>query len=242
MQFSVGWVLSKSFGIWFKNFIPFVLLSAAVHIPLIVYTWFTMGQIEHSPDPAQTQLIWTWVNFAAGMVLGNITSGAIIYGVVEELRGAHSSFGDSIGVGIRRLLPVIGVAVLVLVCISIGFLLLFVPGVIVSCMLFVAVPAAVCERPGLFGALQRSKALTTGFKGSIFGMLFLLGLMGGVIGFVLRLAFPTTLEGVKIYSFVAIGVDAVLSALTAVVSAVTYATLRKDREGTDAEELARVFT
>jgi len=83
MTFSVGTVLGTSFGIWFKNLIPFTLLAAAVHFPLIVYTYFAMSRLE-AGDFQHNWLIWSSVNTVASLVLNNIVSGAIIYGVVQE--------------------------------------------------------------------------------------------------------------------------------------------------------------
>jgi hypothetical protein len=243
MSFSVGNVLGKSFGIWFRNLIPFALLSAAVHVPLLVYVYFVMSGLEQSADLERTFLIYSIVSFVLSMALGYVASGAIIYGVVAEMRGAHASFGDCVGVGIRRLLPVIGVGILMTLCIMGGFILLIVPGVIITCMLFVSVAAAVCERPGLFGALRRSRELTRGYKLQIFGMMFVLGLLGWAVGAITQKVWtPQTLDDVKLHAYVAIGFDVVLGALNAVVAAVTYALLRQEKEGTDTDELARVFT
>jgi len=62
---------------------------------------------------------------------------------------------------------VIGVALLEMLAIVGGFLLLVVPGIIVSLMLMVAVPVAIIERPGVMASLKRSAALTKGIKGQL---------------------------------------------------------------------------
>ena len=66
-----------------------------------------------------------------------------------------------------------------------GFFLLITPGVIVFCMLYVATQAAVLERPGVRGALRRSRELTRGHRFEMFGLVFILGLLSlGVERFV----------------------------------------------------------
>ncbi len=241
MQFSVGWVLSRSFSILFKNFIPFMLLATVVHLPTLIYTYFTMGQIETSADPERTVMIWGIVVSVGGMLLGLITSGALIYGVVAELRGAHASIGESLSVGLQRFVPVLGTGLLVGLCVLGGMILLVIPGVIFSLMFYVAVPVAVIEKPGVAAALSRSKQLTDGFKSQIFGMSFLIGLLNGLVGFILEKTMLSSLTGLKVYAFASVAAEIFFAALLAVVAGVTYATLRKDRDGIDAEELARVF-
>ena len=66
---------------------------------------------------------------------------------------------------------VVDVAFVTGVMVGIGFVLLVVPGLILACMFFVAVPVAVVERPGVFEALARSGRLTRGHRVPILGVL-----------------------------------------------------------------------
>jgi hypothetical protein len=242
MDFSASWVLSRSFSIWAKNLIPFVILTAIMHVPLVIYTYVAIGNIEQSSDPESTFQWWAIIVGWGSTVLGLVSSGAIIYGVVQEMRGNHAALGDSIAVGLRRFFPVLGVAILVAICIGLGFLALVIPGIIISCMLYVAVPAAVIEDTGVGNALSRSKQLTDGYKMRIFGISFVIGVLQWLAGWLLQKAFLGSLSGLMAYAYSSIALDCLFGSLFAVASAVTYATLRKDREGADAEELARVFT
>src|SRR5688572_26737424 len=148
-ELSVGGVLARSLGIWIRNLIPFIVLAAVVYSPLIVYTFFTIGRIELSDDPVQTAQTWAIVVTLGAFLLNVIIAGAIIYGVVEELRGRRPSIGASLSVGLQRLLPVIGTGLLVALYVGLGLLALIIPGIILRCRYFVALPVAVIERPGV---------------------------------------------------------------------------------------------
>jgi uncharacterized membrane protein len=79
--------------------------------------------------------------------------------------------------------------VLYTLIISLGSVFLLVPGVILSLMFAVCVPAAVVEGLGPFAALKRSYELTKGFKGRIFVTTFLWGLLILVLNWVVIWSF-----------------------------------------------------
>ena len=99
----------------------------------------------------------------------------------QQMRGRHATFGDCLGVGLGVLLPILGVALLQGLAIGFGFLACFIPGVILAVMFFVAIPAAVEERPGVVKSLERSAKLTEGFRWHVFGVLLVLGGINWVI-------------------------------------------------------------
>jgi hypothetical protein len=265
-DFRAGEALSKGFGIWFKNLPAFVVLAALVYSPIIAYTALVMaGSVSFD-----SYTRWSWVTGLLGMPFGLVVTAALLYGTIEQLRGRHAGIGESIGVGIKRLLPVLGVGLLSGLAIFAGFLLLVIPGLlvaymlhvnavailggflplllipalIVACMLYVAVPAAVVERPGLVGALRRSRALTAGHKMSIFGILLALGVIGFLVSYILQKMFVSedaSLDDMKKFVWVDLGVDIVLAALSATINGVVYHDLRAAKDGVGTEELARVF-
>lgn len=240
-EISVGDILARSLRIWIRNLIPFTLLSAAIYLPVIVYTVLAIGRLELADDPDTTWKTWALVVTYGGLLLDVIITGAIIYGVVEELRGKRPSIGASISVGFQRLLPVLGTGFLVALFVGLGLLALVVPGLILMCRYFVAVAVAVIEQPGVGVSLTRSKELTEGFKGHIFGMLFVLTAAERLILYVLEKILTGGLEGYKIYAYSLVGASIVFGALKAVVTAVTYSDLREAREGTNIDDLGRVF-
>ena len=244
MEFRVWQIIGTSFRVWFRNFIPFTLLSALIHLPLWIWLWRIFG---HPPTAETLAEIERYNRFAwlASLAVNLFLTSMFTYAVVMQLRGAPASIGRSLLVGVTRFVPALGVTLLVVVALVLGFLAIIVPGVVLYCMLYVAVPASVIERPGVAGALRRSRELTMGHKGPIFGMLLVMFLAAFLVGVALGALSPPpermTWDDVQRLTIESAVVETFVSSFMATLAAVTYARLRELKDGVSAVELARVF-
>jgi hypothetical protein len=237
-QFGVGAVLGTGFRVWAKNLIPFTLITAVIYLPVIL--WSVMF---FNTDHTLKEVAYFGIGILVlTVVLNAFASATITYGVVMELSGKRASIGACIATGFKRLFPVLGVAILTGLAIVGGMILLIVPGIIIACMLYISTPASVIEKPGITGALGRSRELTRGHKGEVFGILFILWLIGWgvqkVQGAVMN---PHDLHSIQVNAYVSLIVQVLLGSLGAVMCAVTYFYLRSEKDGTSADDLARVF-
>jgi hypothetical protein len=256
----VGRVLGRTFSIWFRNLVPFTTISVVVHAPLVVWAVLLLRDDE---APMAGQEAWDAVEGILAGVLGIVLTAALTFGVVQHLRGKPASFGATVGTGLRRLFPALGagalagvltflpmIAVLLLgfATESYGLFLLAIPALVLTLMiqaaLWVTVPAAVVERPGVGGALRRSTALTRGSRWRVFGINVVLGAIG--MALTLALGVPVTEDPTWEDVRRTMVVNVVLTVLvagpwSAVASAVGYHDLRVGKEGADVEDLARVF-
>jgi hypothetical protein len=279
--FTVGSVLSRSLRIWGRNFVPFTLLAVLVYSPLLIYTYVTFREdpaVERvrtsrnrpldveaddapalkdrpSPTPAATRARRERYYFVVGhatRLLDLILAGAVVYGVFQQLRGKAAPLTDCVRVGVARLLPVLGVALAVAVLVGLGSLALYIPGLLLTLMLWVAVPVAVVERQGVMGSLKRSNYLTSGEKGTIFLILLVLGsmhlaafLLGGLAmvgtGRGFMDVFTDDTEPGLARALVPLLLVVPLGALSAVAAAVGYHDLRIAKEGVATEDLVSVF-
>ncbi len=239
--FSVGGIVGSSFKIWGRNLLPFTVLAALIFSPLIVYTVILMGSALTKKD-FQTYSI---VMFYGSSILGFIATGAITYGVVRQLQGEPASIGASIGVGLGRLLPVLGVGIMVGLIVFLGSLLLVIPGIYWMCTYYVAVPVAVIEKAGGSDSLRRSKELTKGNLGNIFAVVLLFGLLGLAVGLAVDRFVVGEIETLAQThrSMVLNLVQTILFAggLGPVANALIYYELRRAKEGVSLDELAKVF-
>lgn len=238
-ELRVGDVISRAFSILFKNFVPFMVLTAVVYTPIIVMTLMMVSRAERGELDEQDAAVFGVSVGLAAFLLNLIASAAVMYGVIQQLRGQHAGMGASISVGLKRLLPVLGVGVLMGVCILLGLAALIIPGIILVFMFYVAIPVTVIEHLGPIDALKRSKALTDGYKGTLFGLNFLIGLISGGVNLVVGIiqeAAPGTAALV-----IDLGSSIFLGALGAVVTAIVYHDLRAIKEGTNVDDLVRVF-
>ena len=253
-DFRVGDALGQGFGIWFRNFPAFMVLAVLVYAPLIAYTAFVAsGTLTEESAELSTYHL---VSGLAQLPLNLLVGAAVLYGAIQQLCGQPARILASIGVGLRRLLPVLGVGVLSSLAVGVWLLVGLVPGVdlllplalvpclILACMFYVAVPAAVIERPGLLGALRRSRQLTEGYKGRVLWVILALGILTLLVAQLLLGMFEVGLMSdhqIKVSMWLGLAADIALASLTASVNAVVYRDLRAVHDGTTAEDLARVF-
>lgn len=244
MDFSASTAIGTTFRVWFRNLLPFTFLGVVLHLPLWLWLWTILrGQ----PTPEKIEQIEAYDTYGgtAYLLINMFLTSTFTYGVVMELRGRRASMGRSVSVGLARFLPALGVTLLVIIATLLGLVLIVIPGVIVFCMFCVAVPASVVERPGLLGAMRRSRELTMGHKAEIFGLLligyFALMLLGFIVGAVTGGAEEQTWESLRGEVITEAVIELFSNSLMAVGAAVVYVQLRTRKEGSSIDELARVF-
>jgi hypothetical protein len=261
----VGETLSDAFLIYFRNIIPFTILTAVAYSPIFLGAGFLTREVAKGASSAGGDALAMLVTL---LLCVPISTAAITYGVFQEMRGRETSLGSCLRVGLSSLLPVLSVAFLQILIVFGAVIATFVPGTLViggiaasgtrssaawsfilvallfslgfvpALMLwlkyYIAVPAAVEERPGAVEALRRSGFLTAGQRGRIFGILLVL--------MVLNL-------GVNLGAALAPGVGPVLAPLLSLVMtglfattcAVIYYRLRSFHESIDVDQIASVF-
>lgn len=233
-NFRVGAVLGRGFGILFKNIVPFLFLTGIIFSPLVIYTML----IDTSEITEESIGIWTGVVVLGSIFLSIILEATLIFGTFQELRGRHATIGDCLSQGLRRTFPVLGVALLLMIAVLAGFVALIIPGFIVMTILWIAIPVAVVEKPGVINSLKRSAQLTKGYRWPIFGIILLLGIVENVSG---KIVENIDMGDIKLSLILSIAIMAFVSAVKAVVTAVGYHDLRATKEGVDINQIAAVF-
>jgi hypothetical protein len=240
--FGIGNVLATGFRIWFKNFVPFMLITALICSPVLI--WIGSSAIGEITTQERLEALINSLRYGGMLMhlLNIVVSSALTYGVVMELQGQRASIGSCITTGIARFFPTLGVALLFALCVIGGLFLLVIPGLIMLCMLYVAPQCAVLERPGVFGSLKRSRELTSGHKFELFGLVFILFLLNFALEYaVKKITLDEASNNVTAYVFTLLGEQMVTTSLGATMASVAYFMLRLEKEGTSAEELAKIF-
>jgi uncharacterized membrane protein len=243
-QLDVGGVIAQTFSVTLANLLPFVLVGLIVYSPALLL--HGIGAL--TPGRAVLfSLIATLVKSLLALVL----TGALTFGVIRQLRGERASVGEIAQAGVESLGRVFVVSLLVGIVTMIGLLLCIVPGVIVMCMNWVAVPVAVIERPGIRASLERSHELTSGTRVAVFGVILVIGMIIGVMSVVATGGLTAAAAAITggpmdgpVYSLTQLALTLVIlpfECLQAASAAIGYHDLRVHREGADVEDLIRVF-
>ena len=151
----------------------------------------------------------------------------------------HNPAGDCQPQSGTGFLPLIGVLILTGLGLSVGFLLLFIPGVMLLVRWSVGVPACVLDRTGPVASLKRSATLTKGHRWKIFGMFLLLWIVSMVVaGLIIMVARPFGALAGAVAGFIW---TALWSAYFNSVWVMLYHDLRVAKEGFDGGPIAAVF-
>ncbi len=173
--------------------------------------------------------------------LGFILQAAIAYAVYRSLSGESTTAGEAFSKGMKRFLPVLGASILIGIMAGIGYMLLVVPGLIITCIFIVSVPACAVEHTGAIDSLRRSAILTKGNRWTIFVLLLALYAIIAIISLVLVTVLMSLTESGILLILLINAIVLFPTAFQSVMTAVIYYTLREVKEGVSVESLANVF-
>ena len=178
--FSFGRVFSRGFLSFRQAMAPALLITLLFIVGPQAVVLGLFGGMRSMPDFERLM--------SAGLIVGAVVGGILIWifsiaaqtGLVFLAMSAQQrktmSFGESMLVGLRTFLPVLGMSILVALGTALGFILLIVPGVMLMVLWSVAVPARLHDGPGVFAALEESSSLTKGVRWQVFAILLLTGI------------------------------------------------------------------
>ena len=134
----------------------------------------------------------------------------------------------------------IGLAIVAGIAISIGFVLLVIPGLILLTIWAVAAPVMVIEHPGVFTALGRSRELVRGYGWQVFGTIVLVALIEIAVYIVFALIGIAFSDAVRaVLNWIAATLTAPIVALTS--SVLYFALLAAKEQVSPAAEAARAL-
>lgn len=252
-RFDMGRVVGRTFSAVGANFVTFYLLGLMlVGAPLFLMQYGALGALssagtlDYASNPSAMFGPTYFIGLLLYLIGGFILQAAFTHGAFAHFNGQRAALGDLVATGARFFLVTLAIAILAALGMALGFLLLFVPGLILMTLWAVAVPAAVVERVGAFGALGRSRALTRNHRWAIFGLLVAMGILTYIITLLAQViasafagaASVTPMAGMAVASALISPVAAIIGAAS--VSAI-YFELRSVKEGIGPEQLASVF-
>ena len=240
---SVGEILDVSFALYRRHFGPLAAIAVACSAaPFLVglYLAASGGALLNPP------LLLLYLLLL--VMLGTVATAATVFIVSESYLGRSLSAGEAV----RRAVPLLGrlfaASLLCFMLVALGFVFLFVPGVVVGCGLLLFIPALVLE-PGATarGALARSWRLTRGARWRMFALLLTLAILlyipvagvQGVLALLMGAPLTRVATGAGLLIPVAGGVVQMLAyPFFYCVLVVAYYDLRVRKEGFDLEVLA----
>jgi hypothetical protein len=244
----VGDVLSRAWAVFSGNFLKFSVVTGIAALPSLL-----IGELSLADADIGLSFFAAFLT----VVLTMLSQAIVFYGAFQDMRRRPFSLAEGLRVGLGRVFPLVGLAVVVglAVIALLGASFFFVAPVLIFAGFIVSVvmllmmwsmgmPACVVERLGPFRSLARSRALTKGRRWRILGLLLLTLIIGRIVSAVLDAILglgPAGSIGAAATQTISLVWDAIWTAFFAIVIVVTYHDLRVAREGVDTEQIAAVF-
>lgn len=251
----IGQIFSGAFSLLHRHLMLFMALCVplAMITPILSAIMFRSG-LYQDIDIGETGLTAFFGTGSTLLILLEIVIWALVAAATTHasyrLRSdAPVSAGQAYGTTLRHAVPIVLVMLVTGIATGLAFMALIVPGLYLSALWFVIVPAIVVERQG-FGAIQRSGQLTEGYRWAIVGLfviyVLIMMLIGAGVGFVISFIETGLYSAIgTIGLYVGAAIEGVLGgyfyAIGAILAAEVYARLREIKEGATTNELAEVF-
>ena len=210
--------VSRAYSMVRNDFATLVPLALIFSLPSSMIYFLDANPFDAYAEPAVVP--FQFISFFAGVIL----MASIAHFVFRRTRGESADLGESIQMGLGRTLPVIGASILCALAVTVGLLLLIVPGLILLVALSIFVPIVVIERAGPLQALKRSAQLTEGNRWRVLatGILAVLPMM--VLMMIPSMALAVCIaSGVEIPRSAVIGYGAFNLFLTAIITPIVGA-------------------
>jgi hypothetical protein len=195
----IGEILDAGIKLYLRHWRVFAICVLIFALPLEIIDVLIRASID--PDALRLTTDTTTTSsdtdsaLIGGSVLVNILEAltlaisnlACYKAVSDAWLGSEPEVSDSLRVGLRRLLPSIGLGIVLGITLVIAFILLILPGIWLGVMFSLAGPLLVLERLGPFASMGRSWRLVSGRWWATFGTLLLAVLLLFVVGIILGL-------------------------------------------------------
>jgi hypothetical protein len=192
---STSELLDRTFHLYKNHFVVFFTIVALPQLVLLGFKLPYLQSIYAVRRPGSLLLLTLPLSLLTVVCLG-MSHAAIVHAVSNLHLGREATIGGSFGAVARSLLRYLWISLVVSLLIGLGFMLLFIPGILWTLKYSLTMPSAVLEGTGLSGSMSRSSELTDDDWGRIFSVYVLFTLLSWVVGtlvqFSLGLRLPWT--------------------------------------------------
>jgi len=231
---SLGEVLDTGFQLLRNNFVVLIGIGLTAAIPSAVFPFLmTFG----GPDPATLGIVTGLTALVVSLLITPVVTAAITHALGEAYLGRPIRYGDSMRVGFKLYLPLVGTSILSGILVMIGMLLLIIPGIYLALAFAFIYQIVTLERVAGTEALKRSRALATENMGRIFAIYLCCAVLYMAAGFAVQFG------SMGITAALLVGNSLVAAIYTVYQSAATvvlYFDIRCRKEAFDLEYLANV--
>lgn len=199
---SIGGVLDDAIRLYRHTLtacMPLVLIGVLLAIPAGIWLAMRSQELAATGDAAAVFSLFssplTWCVYLAMLAIYAVVYGAVIHQIDAMARGHRPSMAEALGVGLKRLPVMLAVTLLFAIVVTIGMVLLVIPGIWLWGLLQLAFIAVIVDGSGVFASFSTSRELMRGnwWRANIaifvawVLMIVLVAVLGAIGGFILGL-------------------------------------------------------
>ena len=246
-RFDLGRVFERTFGAIGANGLSLLLVALIlVGLPQAALVW---GQAQVSAAASDLMTAGVLVGltaFVVSIVCNVVMQGVVTHAVVADLQGRKATVGESLNVALQSFWGLLAVGIVSGLAITLGLIILILPGILIFLMWFVAGPVIVAERAGFGQAFQRSRDLTRNHRWWLLLLaviyVVLSWVIAAVVGMIGLAASGFRADGELSFVTLVFGpvAQAITTLLWSAIVAATYVELRAVKEG-GGQTIASIF-
>lgn len=228
----IGELLDKTIKLYKKDFAKYLSLSVIGYLPLILTTLFGgvliglnsssfEGRVNANQLPFPPSYFGIFfLLIIISVLFQTVLRMSLIKACQDSIFDRPISIGECLKLGLSKFFPYLIAGILIWLSVTVGFILLIIPGIIFLVWFSLFEPVIVIEDIGYASALGRSRSLVKGYFWRTLGFFIVTGLLvfiivgiisqvlglipvvGQIIGFIIQLAvFPFQLIAETLYYY-----------------------------------------
>lgn len=243
---TTGMVLDKTFRLYLQNFPLMIALSAILNIPLLVFTFF-MGasRINVTNVNVFAVLIGMLAFLIAMIIITPLITGATTRAVSDIYLGNPVTASSAISMAWSKAWTLLKTQLVVSLIVALGFMLLFVPGVLWFLSYALVAPVVMIEGSSVGREIRhRSWGLVKGYRGKVFVIFLVVVVIQLLVqaGAAFMAVMSFGVGNLPTFSRISDGIISILLyPVSAIAVTLLYYDLRIRKEGFDLEMLSRAI-
>jgi hypothetical protein len=186
----VGELFRDSVGAYFRHFVPFVLIGAAVVVPVeLVVSGIGLGQLSGGYSSTGTQGGLAVLVAETYLLIGPLITAMVIHALLAVADGRRPRTGTAITSGLEAFRPIFLAVVISAAGVVLGLIFFILPGIYLAVRWYFVPQAVVVDGRRSTGALERSAELVRGQWWRVFGVVILTILAAGIPATVIEVPF-----------------------------------------------------
>jgi hypothetical protein len=233
---------TEAINLYLDNFVPLFLIALISALPVIMVS--QPSQAQGAEIPMETAVLDLFIWFIVLIGMSTLSAALLIEFISKKYLKQHQTAAQYIQNVLFYIFPILGLAVIQAVVVTLGFMAMVIPGVYLALALSLAVETLIIERKGVIESMKRSFFLTQGKKLEIFFFTLSLTLTSFVVEKVLDLIFSVVDQSqmaVNIETINLLFTQALLAPLAACVFILIYFNTRIEKERFDLEHMVEQF-